>query len=451
MSQGWKAGVAVVDITPPVGVQMGGYVAREQGSIGVHDQLYAKALVLDDNSEQCLLVMCDLLGIDAVDVRSLKVRIEARTGIPTTNMMIAASHTHSGPATLHTNGIGRRNEAWIQSLYDKVVACAEQAAASLEEVTVKWASGIAEIGINRRGKIPAGEINPVPDPSGPVDREVSVLCVDRVRTGNPWVVVFNYGCHPTVLGPANRLVSADYPGAAMHFIERALGEGTVAMFTNGGAGNVNPIQTGSFDVVQHLGEQLGAVVVQLVRSQGLPLKTLLRGSRKSVQLPFNHIPTEMEVDELIKRYTSEAARREWRENSVDAGISQSGTADHVLRQKIAEACLEWAKSLERKRREGRMSAELTIEVHRLRIGDLFLLGVPLEVFAETVLFVKNALGNRALVVGYANGNEGYLPPQCEISKGGYEVLEAHKYYGHPAHFSGEAEESLREALVGLGE
>lgn len=431
MNRSWKAGVAVVDITPPVNIELAGYVAREQGLIGIHDSLYAKGLVLEDGLQRVAVLTCDLLGVDADDVRFVRKKIEEKTGIPANNIMIAASHTHSGPATLHTNGIGERDEQWMETLLEKMISCVENAARTLEEVTLRMAVGAAEIGINRRGKIPEGEINPLPDPSGPIDRGVLVICADRVRTKKPWIVLFNCGCHPTVLGAENRLVSADYVGAAVQYVERKLGDDTVAMFTNGGGGNVNPIHTGSFEVTSRLGERLGAEVVNLVLHPDVELGPYLQVSRTSVNFPFARIPSVEDAKKLVQKYSTELRR-----------INLSLTS-----RKITEACLAWSKKLERSVEEGNLQPKLTIEVQRITLGSVSLIAVPAEVFAETTLFLKEKSQGRIVVVGYANGNVGYLPPRHEIAKGGYEVMEAHKYYGYPAHFASEAEEGIRAVAV----
>jgi hypothetical protein len=236
-----------------------------------------------------------------------------------------------------------------------------------------------------------------------------------------------------VLGADNRLVSADYVGVATRYVERAFGDDTVAMFTNGGAGNVNPIETGSFEVATRLGGRLGEVVVSLIRQEGKELHAGLEVSNATVDLPFAHVPSVDSTRSLVKRYSEKAER------------ADTGSAS----RKIAEACLSWSKKGERMAREGRIPTKITIEVQRLRLDDMSLIAVPAEVFAETAMALKREGQQRAILVGYANGTVGYLPPREEISKGGYEVLEAHKYYGCPANFAPEAEERVRAASIAL--
>lgn len=431
MNTSWKAGIAIVDITPPVGSDLSGYAAREQGATGIHDSLSAKALVVSDGAERAAVVTCDLLGIDADDVERVRRKIEEKTRIKGKNVMIAASHTHSGPATLHTNGIGRRKESWVDQLVERLADCVAKAAASLEDVSLEVVTGEAFIGINRRGTIPEGSINPVPDPTGPVDRAVSVLSIKQFQTGRPRAVLFVHGCHATVLGGDNRLVSADYPGYAMHFVERALGPGVIAMFANGGAGDVNPVEMGSHEIARRLGEALGQEVVNAVLKTGERLEPRLDVSGEVAELPFAQVPSFDDATGFIRRHA--AAVESSREGSVE--------------RKISEACLAWCGKLALAALEGVVPTKLRVEVQRISLGDMRLIGLPVEPFSETAMSIRRSLTNRAIVVGYANGNVGYLPTRNEIAKGGYEVLEAHKYYDLPSHFAPEAEENVLRAAI----
>jgi hypothetical protein len=95
-----RAGAAEVVITPPVGTLLDGYSGREDGAVGVHDDLHARALVVDDGTTSAAIVSCDLIGIDRRLVATIRERASAATGIPAANIMVAATHTHAGPAGL---------------------------------------------------------------------------------------------------------------------------------------------------------------------------------------------------------------------------------------------------------------------------------------------------------------------------------------------------------------
>lgn len=431
-SRQWQAGVAVVDITPPPGYELAGYAIREQGATGVLDHLYARALALADGATKVLLMTCDLLGMELDDVALLRHKIAARSGVLPNNIFIAASHTHSGPATMRTNGIGERDPAWVSALLEKMARTAERALQTLRPVHIAYATSMIDIGINRRGKIPEGSINPAPDPFGPVDRVLSAFFVRPLHARHPCTVFFSCGCHPTTLGPENRQVSADFPGAAVRFLQRSFGEDTVGLFANGAAGNVNPQKNGSYAAVTELGGQVGAEIVKMTGMTNNELKPYLDTEIREVVLPFKHLPSLSESRELLRRYEDE--------------LDNAGTE---AQQKIARACLNWAKMLFVKNLKGEIGKEIRIQIQRVTIGEVAIIAIPCEVFVETSLYIKMHSPVPTLVLGYTNGNVGYLPPASAIARGGYEVLEAHKFYGYPDHFAAVAEENVRRAALQL--
>ncbi|RME00192.1 MAG: hypothetical protein D6814_04050 [Calditrichaeota bacterium] len=428
----WRAGVGVADITPEIGYELAGYAIREQGAIGIHDPVYAKALALHDGSTLTIIITCDLLGLDVSEVRELRLSISSRCGMPSPSILISATHTHSGPATMRTIGIGKRSPAYMATLKQNLLEAAIRACASLEMVRIYYSQGVVDVGVNRRGKIPPGSINPEPDPAGVVDRQVSALFIYRNREKLPWVVLMNCACHPTVLGPENRKVSADFPGAAVSYIETHFKNRAVGMFINGAAGNVNPKLTGSFNEVKAIGNRLGAEILRMAQKSNLELAVGLDAAEQEIALPFNHLPSRTEWLAWIEKYENEL----------------NGATDEA-ELKISRSCLEWARSYLERNRKNELPREVRVQIQRLQIGQLTIIAIPGEVFAETGIYIKSQLRYPVLVAGYANGNVGYLPPAAEIEKGGYEVLEAHKFYGNPDHFSADAEKNVRNAALSL--
>lgn len=429
-----RAGISRVDITPPVGVDLAGYAARETGSTGIHDRLFARAIVLDDGRTRAALITCDLMGLDTVDVGEVRLAAEKAAGVPAENIMVAASHTHSAPATMQTNGIGMVDAGWLKVLKGKMVQSVVKAEGALSSVLVGAGKGVTTIGVNRGGVIPEGSIDLLPDPLGTVDRELLTVSFTAVGERMPRAVLFNCGCHPTVLGADNRLISADYPGEAARFIEGTIGAGSLALFTAGGAANVDPAERGSFEHVQRAGERLGAEAVRVALSGSVETATDLAVRRKCVSLPFAHIPCVEECGALITKYS--------------AMLQRAGKGS--VEGKIAEACLDWARNLKKRLQTGSVPSALTAEIQGLSIGRISLVAVPAEVFAETAMAIKQQFQSlHTLVVGYANGNLGYLAPGSEILKGGYEVREGYKYYDLPSPYRSEAEENVIAAASRL--
>ncbi|MHB8581058.1 MAG: neutral/alkaline non-lysosomal ceramidase N-terminal domain-containing protein [Ignavibacteriaceae bacterium] len=183
------------------------------GNIGIHDNLYAKSITFDDGVNKGAIVACDLIGLDYEIISFVRNEVGKRIGVNPESIMIASSHTHSGPATIQSNGIGLKNENYINYLKEKFIGSLTKAFASLKPAESYYYQGTCDIGINRGGKIPKGSIDPLPDPDGFVDKQVSVIAFYRSGTNKPISILFNYGCHPTVLGPENNFVSSDFQGA----------------------------------------------------------------------------------------------------------------------------------------------------------------------------------------------------------------------------------------------
>ncbi|MDP6038840.1 MAG: neutral/alkaline non-lysosomal ceramidase N-terminal domain-containing protein [Candidatus Latescibacteria bacterium] len=146
-----KAGFAKEDITPRVGVEMTGfgpYILRQ--STGVRDRLWAKAMVVSCDGERILLIACDLLGVSLDFTNRVRAKIEAHTGISKDAIMLACSHTHSGPAVSYYIGWGERDMFYVETLPVLLVQAAKQAIENLAEVTFAHAEVPCEgIGINR--------------------------------------------------------------------------------------------------------------------------------------------------------------------------------------------------------------------------------------------------------------------------------------------------------------
>ena len=229
-----KAGLAKVVITPPVGVQLSGYVDRTQPSIGILDDLYAKALVLDDGKERLALVVCDLIGLGKGVVNDARRRIRELTHIKEKNIMITSVHTHTGPDLRFVG------EAYIENLKSQLAGAVYAACNDMREANIGVARGQCLVGSNRRNPdSPYGPYFLYSWPEGPMDPTVLVLRIEDA-SGRIMGALVNYSCHPVTLGPRELRISRDYPGYALKVLENAWGRDIVAIFMNGCCGNINP-------------------------------------------------------------------------------------------------------------------------------------------------------------------------------------------------------------------
>ena len=413
-----KAGVARMDITPAAGIPLTGFLNREGPSIGVRDPLYARALVLDDGERQAAVVVCDLLALDRHFVASARASIEDTTGIPGENIMIATTHTHSGPATIVLRDCGDVDASYLRALRQRLVEVTRAAAGDLREAQMGAGSGRVVAGVQNRR-----------EPGGPIDPELGVVRVDDEH--GPMAIVLNYACHPVCLGPENRHISADYPGRAVQVIEEQTG--ALALFITGAAGNVNPAPderrlTGA----QRLGSRLAAEALRVVTHIPMAGPHQVTVASETLDLPLQAPPSAADLEEMIGDHLFQ--------------IRAAQEASSPLRAKWQRALLGWAQATLGAIRKGCVGQTVPAEVQVIGLGDVALVGIPGELFVELGLDIKErSAPTKVLVCGYANGDIGYIPTREAYSQGGYEIEEAFKFYGYPAALAPEAGERLVQA------
>ncbi len=271
------AGVAKADITPTTFGPMYGYANRRCGpaATGVHDPLFAKALVLQAGGTRMAIVTLDLGSIIAPNLRK---RIVEQLNIPV--VLLAASHSHSTPQYLNPDP-GAAPSAYQQEMENKVFAAVEQASKALSPAKIGVGRGEMRLGYNRvllrdDGRARALFDNLERIPYGPVDPAFDLLRIDDAQ-GNTKALLVHYAVHAVVLGPTNCKYSADYPGAMQSKVEADL-VGAQVMFVQGGAGDINPlfmarkgIEDEDFAVVKKMGELLAAEVLK--RAKTIATKT----------------------------------------------------------------------------------------------------------------------------------------------------------------------------------
>ena len=266
---GLRAGTARVEITPPVGHVMGGYANRKSPSTGVHDPLYATVLVLKSDEMTVAMVSCDLRSFP-----SERVVNEARRRKLADHVLISVTHTHSGPMTWEDKTWPSRDRSWYAETEDKILRAIEEASGRLFQARIGSGFGETYLGHNRRlvaadGKTTMLWRNAERRATAPIDPAVGVIRVDD-ETGSPRAVLVNYACHAVVLGPDNRMISADYPGYLARKIESEF-PGALCLFMQGGAGDINPyldkqpVDQNGFGEAEKLGHALAAEATKVLK------------------------------------------------------------------------------------------------------------------------------------------------------------------------------------------
>ena len=410
------AGAAVADITPPVGVRMGGYGRRTAPSAGVIDPLLVRALVVADGSSEVAIAVCDLLGVGSDVVSASRQLIEEQSGIPARSVLVAATHTHAGPSGFRAS----EDNEYTDIVARHVAGAVAMARRRMEPVTLKLGTvDVATIGQNRR------------DPTGPVQSGAVVLLADTVRPNPPVATLVNFACHATVLEHDNLDYSPDFPGAMARMVESCLG-GT-AVYLQGACGDVNPVWS-SHDraEVERVGGVLGGAVVRLVQEMR-PLDTgqwcINLSWSEDIEVPcpgrliapvsLASARTELELPRRPRRSLAEVDREL---GHMEASLAELPVVDVTGRRALRARINELATSrLFPPVPSGRTSQRLEVQAIRLS-EECAVVTLPGEFFAETGAEIARRCGLPGLLVaGYANGSVGYVPPAGAFPDGGYEV------------------------------
>ncbi len=407
-------GTAMVDITPPPGIPMGGYWGRRSGAEGVHDPLGSRALTFRRGSAVAALIAVDLVGLDARWVGQLRTRIDAASHrLAGENVMVCCSHTHAGPLTLPYWGMGEIDTEYMANLQDKLVEVVLQAESSEQPVSLAYARVSAQLGVNRRQQTRKGTVIGT-NPDGPVADYAHVV---RFGTSDKVLaVLFSHACHGVVMGSENHWISAEWPGAATRYIERSTG--STAVFVNGACGDINPRLThAGFAQVEELGSELGAAVVQGV-SDATPLEAAtVCCAHAVIELPLCPPPSRLRAEAAARmaRWRLAVGRR-WHQDMDRPAL------------RVLEARASWAEDRLAWQRAGAdRNRWMPFEIQALRVGDVILLGMEGEIFVRYQLELEQAQ-RPVMVCGYANGCTGYIPAAEAYRSGGYEVDQAYKVY-----------------------
>ena len=406
-----RAAIAEVNITPPVGVSMCGFAARKGPSEGIHDELFARALVLDNGETQVAIVGADVIGFAPDLVNRIRGLVERAVGISGDRVLLNGSHSHSGPTVMAFRCMGDRDAAYEDVLCRKVAGAIAMAARDLMPASISHGRAPVRIGHNRRemrdGRIVLGH-----HPTGPEAPWVDVLRIDAA-SGEPMAVVFATAAHPVNLNALS--ISAEFPGYAAEFVRENL---AMPLFLQGCCGDINcSPKDGTFEGSALLGTRLGAATLtaalhaEAVNGDGLAV------DNRVVELPLM-LPDVDEAEHALS--DAEASLQRARE---DRDITP-----YQVRQQY-EGRVGWAKDYVQAARTGGNPTE-PFAIQTIHIGNLALVSYPGEMFVDYQLSLENtSLCDKTIALAYTNGCIGYVPTADAYPVGGYEVDQAFKYYG----------------------
>ena len=404
-----RAGISEVNITPPVGVSMCGFAARKGPSEAIHDELFARALVLDNGETQVAIVGADVISFAPDLVNRIRGLVEQAVGISGDCVLLNGSHSHSGPTVMAFRCMGDRDAAYEDVLCRKVAGAIAMAAKGLAPASLSQGRAPVRIGHNRR-EMRAGRIVLGHHPKGPEAPWVDVLRVDAAD-GTPLAVVFATAAHPVNLNALS--ISAEFPGYAAQFVRDNL---AMPLFLQGCCGDINcSPKDGTFEGSALLGTRLGAATLTAALHAERLESDVLAVNNRVVELPLM-LPKVDEAEHALA--DAEARLKRTREDQ--------NTTPYQLRQQC-EGMVGWAKDYVKAARTGGNPTE-PFAIQIIHIGNLAVVGYPGEMFVDYQLFLEDAR-DKTLALAYTNGCIGYVPTADAYAVGGYEVEQAFKYYG----------------------
>jgi neutral ceramidase len=279
----WKAGAASVVITPQQPMYMAGYAARKEMAEGTEQELFAKALVIEDfQGQRAVIVTMDLIGVSEELRAAVAGPVAEKYQIESQSLLMNASHTHCGPA------YGRDDaKEYFDWLSGTLVQLVGQALERLETASLSYCYARCGFAMNRRTPTDSGYRNH-PNPDGPVDHTVPVLRVAGAD-GQLRAVLFGYACHNTTMGFLRWL--GDYAGYAQEYLEQDH-PGVIALFMAGCGADQNPYPRSRLEYAQRHGRSLAtAVEAALEIGQTTPrhrreVRGPLRAALETVALEF---------------------------------------------------------------------------------------------------------------------------------------------------------------------
>lgn len=414
MSEIIKAGAAKEKITPKDSQFLYGYPYVERMSVGAHDPLTCTALFIDNGTEQVMFISHDILYLNKEQVAAIRSGISTATGVPSQNIMVSVTHTHSAPTPFdviisrNDKVVPPADKKYMQFVVSQSVKAGIRAFEAAREAEIGFVMGDATgLGTNRH------------DPAGPKDMQVPTMLV-RGLDGKYIAAMLVVCMHPTVLHEDSKLCSADFPHYTREKLRKELlGEGCPVVYFTGTSGDQSPrhvTRGNNFSEAQRLGEIVAASVIAeagkgVIFDRSLPLAV----ASKNLNLPKRDFPT---VEWALAN--RDRAKAHFEALKADPAADKRETRTAEVDWFGSEEALLLATLARDGQLEDVYASCLPVELQVIKVGDRFFAAWPGEIFVEFGLALKHAARNVSLI-GYANGDlQGYVVTREAVEKRYYE-------------------------------
>lgn len=330
---------------------------NDRRATGVDIDLFVRAISFRLDERVAILVSCDLIGLDRGDVLDIRAALDAR-GVDSSGLIVACTHTHSGPDTLGLWG-ENRTVSGVDRLY---LASVKQAIVEAAVEALTFCCPVRMRSVMTR--LP-GYIANFRDP-GLVDDEVAALQFVK-PDGEVVATLLNLACHPEVLWSESTLLSADYAGYACRVVEERAGG--VALHVSGALGGM--LSPDTDDHTPAFAERMGRAYATAA------------------------------LDALAVAPAVDVVRLETRRAEFDLPL--------------ANPLLALAQQMGVLRARGLVDGQLSTSVTYLDLGPAQILTMPGELLPRLGFELKAALpGPCKILIGLADDEIGYILPDDEF-------------------------------------
>lgn len=392
-------GVGRADITPEIGGNLYGYTPHIY-SESVHDRLRATAFVFKCNDVTAVMITAEVCLINTSLSDKIRKAISEKHNVPFENILLSATHTHSGPNTAGTFGWGDIDKKYCDEIFlPQIFTAVDNAFKSVIPVKMGSAYGDSYVGVNRRELRADNVVDFGQQPWGCFNPKMTVLSF-KDESGNTVANIIHYGAHGTAAG-GNHEITRDWSGIMLDCIETV--SGGVTAFFNGFEGDVGPRLSnkgtcGNIHYVEELGKIAAEDALRIYNQISEFNDCEVNVNSGILNIPYKPRITLAEAEEGVKR--------------------SAGNTVNIDAQSLC-----YFENIVKSYKEGYTDKEYyEIPQSAIAIGENVFIGFAYEVFSEIGLRIQKAVADKnILTLSNTNGSEGYFPTRDQLCMGGYEI------------------------------
>ncbi|MCJ7843107.1 neutral/alkaline non-lysosomal ceramidase N-terminal domain-containing protein [Lederbergia sp. NSJ-179] len=417
-------------ITPPLGAYFAGRKFKKPAE-GVHDPLYARVIAIKNDQQTVVFVSLDILYVDKAYTNQVKEQVNRCFGIHQENMLIHATHNHTGPggnlaesspiqkALPLSNGWVGYDDSLVKNQHDQIIKAIAAALQTMEPCELYYGkSRVDGIASNRN------------NPDQPHNPELQV--VECKHPSGQSTVLYHFGCHPTIIDAESRLISADFPGETCRQLET---KDTIkfALFLNGPCGEISTRFTrkeATFKEVERMSSLLSDGVLRTLNDTRKITDTDAIGKQQSLNVTVRKFEDEKSLNEKLVKLQTEYEK--------EKSIKGQSAKVRKLESEIEGFMYTLGTG-----RQLQGISDLKTYIQLIRLGEMIFIAIPGELFFETGKDIKDQFKDIPLfILGNTNDQIGYIVPEEYYENSDYESLMTLLEKGEAEHIRDSAVHSL---------